>query len=156
MLDFAPHSIVVTTDLSPASTAAYPAARSLALAYDATVTLLLCIDLSLHLYEGSAAEIPTLYIPEAIETLRKKAEEDLSAHLLQHFPGMPARHALREAARPVQHTIVEYLKESESDLVIMSSHGRTGFSRAILGSVAEQVLRLSHKPTLIIPAPSEA
>ncbi len=36
------------------------------------------------------------------------------------------------------------------DLVIMSTHGRTGFSRFILGSVSEKVLRISHTPVLII------
>lgn len=36
------------------------------------------------------------------------------------------------------------------DLVIMSTHGRTGFSRFILGSVSEKVLRMSHTPILIV------
>ncbi|TVQ67664.1 MAG: universal stress protein [Balneolaceae bacterium] len=36
------------------------------------------------------------------------------------------------------------------DYVIMSSHGRTGFSRFLLGSVAEKVLRLCNKPVMIV------
>lgn len=36
------------------------------------------------------------------------------------------------------------------DYIIMSSHGRTGFSRFILGSVAEKVLRLAHAPVMIV------
>lgn len=38
----------------------------------------------------------------------------------------------------------------EFDFIIMSSHGRTGFSRFLLGSVAEKVLRLAHTPVMII------
>lgn len=153
MVDFAPRSIVVTTDLSPAASAAYPSARSLASAFGSTITVLVCIDLSLHLYGGSAEfEVPVGYLPEAFASVRKKTEEDLAAHLLTHFPGMPARHVVREAARPVHHTIVEYIRESDADLIIMASHGRTGVSRVMLGSVAEQVIRLAHKPTLIIPS----
>lgn len=36
------------------------------------------------------------------------------------------------------------------DYIIMSSHGRTGFSRFLLGSVAEKVLRLAHTPVMIV------
>lgn len=41
------------------------------------------------------------------------------------------------------------------DYIIMSSHGRTGFSRFLLGSVAEKVLRLAHTPVLIVENESE-
>ncbi len=41
------------------------------------------------------------------------------------------------------------------DCVIMSSHGRTGFSRFLLGSVAEKVLRLSNKPVMIVENESD-
>jgi len=36
------------------------------------------------------------------------------------------------------------------DYIIMSSHGRTGFSRFLLGSVAEKVLRLAHTPVMVV------
>ncbi len=36
------------------------------------------------------------------------------------------------------------------DLVVMSSHGKKGFSRMLLGSVAEKVLRLTHRPVIIV------
>ncbi len=41
------------------------------------------------------------------------------------------------------------------DYVIMSSHGRTGFSRFLLGSVAEKVLRLSNTPVMIVENDSD-
>ncbi|TVR15390.1 MAG: universal stress protein [Balneolaceae bacterium] len=41
------------------------------------------------------------------------------------------------------------------EYVIMSSHGRTGFSRFLLGSVAEKVLRLSHTPVMIVENESD-
>lgn len=152
MAEFLPKSIVVTTDLSPAATAAYPAARSLAVAYEATVTLLTCIDISIHLGESSAGfEMPIVYLPEAAGALKDRAETELKEHLIRHFPGMAARHAVQVAARPVHHTILQYIADSGADLVVTASHGRTGISRAILGSVAEQIARQSRKPTLIIP-----
>jgi nucleotide-binding universal stress UspA family protein len=39
---------------------------------------------------------------------------------------------------------------NDFDYVIMSTHGRTGFSRFLLGSVAEKVLRLAHTPVLVV------
>lgn len=46
--------------------------------------------------------------------------------------------------------IVEYAKQSGCDVIVMGSHGRSGIPRAILGSVAEGVLRQSTVPVMII------
>ncbi|MEM6256296.1 MAG: universal stress protein [Cyanobacteria bacterium P01_D01_bin.156] len=46
--------------------------------------------------------------------------------------------------------IVDYAQEIDADLIVMPSHGRKGVSRFLLGSVAEQVVRLSHCPVLIL------
>src|SRR5699024_1617315 len=45
-------------------------------------------------------------------------------------------------------SIVE--EASAFDIIVMSTHGRTGFSRFFLGSVAEKVLRMAHVPVLIV------
>jgi len=47
--------------------------------------------------------------------------------------------------------IVDLPKELEADLIVMATHGRTGLSRFILGSVTEKVLRHSRLPMLIVP-----
>ena len=39
----------------------------------------------------------------------------------------------------------------QADLIVMGTHGRTGLRRALMGSVAEEVLRHSRRPVLIIP-----
>ena len=46
--------------------------------------------------------------------------------------------------------IVSLAESLSADMIIMSSHGRTGISRLLLGSVAERVLRLSSCPVLIV------
>lgn len=43
----------------------------------------------------------------------------------------------------------------EYDYIIMSTHGRTGFTRFLLGSVAEKVLRLSHTPVMVVEDESD-
>jgi nucleotide-binding universal stress UspA family protein len=46
--------------------------------------------------------------------------------------------------------IIEYATESGSDLIVMGSHGRTGLSRILMGSVTENVARQSPLPVTIV------
>ncbi|NEQ55392.1 MAG: universal stress protein [Leptolyngbya sp. SIO3F4] len=46
--------------------------------------------------------------------------------------------------------IVDYAQEINADLIVMPSHGRKGVSHFLMGSVAEQVVRLSPCPVLIL------
>ncbi|OTG82840.1 universal stress protein [Acinetobacter sp. ANC 4648] len=48
------------------------------------------------------------------------------------------------------HAISELADELNVDLIVMGSHGRTGFKKLALGSIAQDVLTLSHVPVLIV------
>lgn len=48
-------------------------------------------------------------------------------------------------------TIVEVAHELDVDLIIMASHTRSGLSRILMGSVAEEVLRHAQRPVLVVP-----
>jgi nucleotide-binding universal stress UspA family protein len=48
------------------------------------------------------------------------------------------------------HEIVDYAEQVEAGLVVVSSHGRSGLRRLLLGSVAERVVRLAHCPVLVL------
>ena len=47
-------------------------------------------------------------------------------------------------------SIAEFAKEKDAGLVVISSHGRTGIRRLLLGSVAERVVRLAPCPVLVL------
>lgn len=47
-------------------------------------------------------------------------------------------------------TITEFAKTQEAGLIVISSHGYTGLSRLLLGSVAERVVRLAPCPVLVL------
>jgi nucleotide-binding universal stress UspA family protein len=51
---------------------------------------------------------------------------------------------------PAAEAIVEAARTRDADLILMSSHGRSGLSRLVLGSVAETVLRATATPILLI------
>jgi nucleotide-binding universal stress UspA family protein len=57
----------------------------------------------------------------------------------------------------VVHQIIRYARDKGIGLIVLGTHGRTGVSRALLGSVAEGVVRLAPCPVLTVPAsPIEA
>ena len=51
--------------------------------------------------------------------------------------------------------VSERAEELQADLVVLGSHGRTGVSRLLLGSVAERVTRLVHCPVLVVKLPAQ-
>lgn len=53
-------------------------------------------------------------------------------------------------------TIVEYAGLADADMIVLGTHGRTGLSRMLLGSVAERVVRTSRVPVLTVRHPEFA
>jgi nucleotide-binding universal stress UspA family protein len=59
-------------------------------------------------------------------------------------------------------SIVETAGEARADLIVIGTHGRTGLSRLVIGSVAERVVRLAScpvltmKPTVVTPEAARA
>jgi universal stress protein A len=58
------------------------------------------------------------------------------------------------SGRPARE-IVRYARDKGASVIVLGTHGRTGISRVLLGSVAEAVLRLAGRPVLIVPAERE-
>jgi nucleotide-binding universal stress UspA family protein len=56
-------------------------------------------------------------------------------------------------AWPPAETITSYAEENGIDIIVMSSHGRSGLSRRAYGRVAEKILKASHIPVLMVMAP---
>ena len=46
--------------------------------------------------------------------------------------------------------IATYAQEKHAELIVIPSHGRTGITRLLIGSVAERVVRLAHCPVLVL------
>jgi nucleotide-binding universal stress UspA family protein len=49
--------------------------------------------------------------------------------------------------------LVDYASKNGVDLIVMSSHGRSGIKRWLMGSVADKVMRISNTPVLLLRAP---
>lgn len=48
------------------------------------------------------------------------------------------------------HEIADFAQREHADLIVLSSHGRTGLTRLLIGSVAEKTVRLAHCPVLVL------
>lgn len=48
------------------------------------------------------------------------------------------------------HEVARFAQEQGADLIVLSSHGRTGIKRLLIGSVAERIVRLAHCPVLVL------
>lgn len=85
-------------------------------------------------------------LPELIE---QQAEQDLREFLAKAELSAPV--AGRLLAGEPKAAILEELKTGRHDLLVLGTHGRTGLSHLVLGSVAETLTRLSPVPVLTVP-----
>ncbi len=131
------HKILVPTDFSPHSSEAIRHAADLCQHYEATLELI-------HVYNPIYYPLPDGYV--------LYSASQLSA-LLNTFDKQLARskeEALAAGAHEVEtrllqgvpaQEIVSVATDGAFDLIVMGTHGRTGFQHALVGSVAEKVVR---------------
>lgn len=53
------------------------------------------------------------------------------------------------------HVVARVAQERQCDLIVIGSHGRTGFRRILMGSTAEHIIRLAQCPVLTVKLPQE-
>lgn len=135
--------VLVPIDFSETSTKALPYASELARALRAEVTLI-------HVTEPPpASEFAYPMSAEMEKQVRKSAEELLLRVQREAFEEAIETEAIVRSGAPYQE-IVRAAARLESDLIILTTHGHTGFNRALLGSTAERVVRHSPCPALVV------
>ena len=139
--------VLVATDFSPASNAAVAYAFDLAARLGASVHLLHVIEewaLTVTYLKALDIELPGLrerVIDEANATLRALAASMAGG-------STSATTEVREG-RPSE-VIIEVAGSREADLIVVGTHGRSGVAHAVLGSVAERVVRTAPCPVLTV------
>ena len=97
---------------------------------------------------GKLAEMPDVY-DEVVATTYREAEDYLTA-LQARLASARVSIEYRSAAGGIARQILDYAAEEDIDLMVLSSHGRTGVDRWIHGSVAQKVLSSCACSTLIV------
>ena len=141
--------ILCPVDFSKSSVAAYDHAQSLARHYQAKLSLQHVVDSVLPFYEYYA---PANYFDEIFQRIRDDARQQLQNFAKSHTRnGVQPECLVHEGA--VTDSILSFAEAQKVDLIVMGTHGLKGVDRAILGSVADKVLRKAHCPVLVIPKP---
>jgi nucleotide-binding universal stress UspA family protein len=94
------------------------------------------------------------YLPEVMDNIRNNAENSLERTMEKNVPGTLRAKAVLLEGSPADE-IGEYAKEVNADLIVIATHGQSGWRRFMFGSVTEKVMRLSKSPVLIIGAPEK-
>lgn len=149
---------MLTSDGSALARSAVPHGLALAAAGPATVLLVAAVD---SVEELRAEGAPTGWLDlggggsdEQIETSAEEQRRLATEHLEELRADLSAggvvaveEHVVAGSAGPA---IVEAAARLECDLVVMATHGRSGLGRALLGSVADHVVRHAGCPVLLV------
>ena len=140
--------ILLPVDFSEHSLAAFGHGALLASAFGGRLELVHVVEHVLHTHPpfwvGEAALADELHrqaltsaeltLKKLLAKLPKDAAVEVETHVLSgSLPG----------------ALVDYATESKADLIVISTHGRTGFARWLMGSVSERVLRAARCPVLV-------
>ena len=136
--------ILVPTDFSPQAENALKVAVQIAQKNDSEIYLLHSLEMPLHLgNSGGSGGLPeSLYF---IKLAENNFEELLEKDYLQ---GVKIKEAIGHAE--IYEDIAEAVNKNNIDLVIMGSHGSSGFKEMFIGSNTEKVVRTSETPVLVI------
>ena len=140
--------ILVPTDFSDHSERAAAYAVELAKRYEAEVVC--CIHVSDIPADLLATSNYYMTGPsdEFIEKIRQESRTALDAFVAKNLQGVPVQTAFLEGRPFVE--IIRYARDNEIDLIVISTHGRSGIKHALFGSVSEQVVRKAPCPVLVV------
>lgn len=139
--------ILVPIDFSEHSTRALGYARTLAEKFGASLHLLTVVPDPFVLPDPTQWYVP---LPEGYaEGLRKDADSHLRG-LLTQAEQKPLRAESVVAFGDPYREILAYAKRASVDLIVMGTHGRSGVAHALMGSVAEKVVRTAPCPVLTV------
>jgi nucleotide-binding universal stress UspA family protein len=140
--------ILVPTDFSEDSERAAAYAVELARRYEAEAVH--CVHVSDIPADLLATSAYAMTGPgEAfVEQVRAESRKSLQAFVAKHLPGAAVQTAFLEGRAFVE--IIRYARENDIDLIVISTHGRSGIKHALFGSVAEKVVRKAPCPVLVV------
>jgi nucleotide-binding universal stress UspA family protein len=139
--------ILAPVDFSEPSSAALETAIAFARAFGATIELVhVAADAAYPLPPPVDVAVPPLDMAKIMEEVERtlSAEQDRVG-----AAGVPCE-STTLVGRP-DTEIVSHADDTQADLIVMGTHGRSGLAHVLMGSVAERVAQHAHCPVLIVP-----
>jgi nucleotide-binding universal stress UspA family protein len=142
--------VLLPTDGSEGTDAVVENAREIANRFDAEVHVLHVVDQRLSRLAQEYRDLGTDVGQTATDELGEVGQEAVAAVASQLSDDISVTEAVVEG---VPHeAILAYAADEDMDLIVMGTHGRTGLSRSLLGSVTERVVRSADVPVLTVRA----
>jgi len=111
----------------------------------------------LHLRRGYATiEVDYMKIQEntaRVEYLMKSSAAEYLKQVVSRFKSNGARLIAQVMVGKTADQLVQYAEANQIDLILIATHGRSGLSRWVRGSIADRILRAAHVPVLMVRAP---
>jgi universal stress protein A len=136
--------ILCATDFSDTAEAAWEVACDLARTHQAQLVLVHAF-IELPVYP----EVAVASVQRVWEEQRLWVQQALDQRVeAANARGLTARAVLKTG--PAPEAVVDAATEERADLIVIGTHGRTGLTRLVIGSVAERVVRIAPCPVLIV------
>lgn len=146
-------NILVPTDFSDFSRYALNYAVTFAQTFKAKITL---IHVTPERELDSLRQVSTFFEPGQLENLLKERESEDRKQLEEFIPPELKKGITVETIHKVGIPfldIIKTAKQRKADLIVIATHGRSGLSHMLFGSVAEKVVRQAPCPVLSIRHP---
>ena len=140
--------ILFATDFSTPSVRAFQAAMDLAKQNKAQLAIFHAL-IPAVIYDEGETTYPALYSQIEVES-KKQAEAGL-ARLKARAEKAKIKTVAQMRKGPAADQILKAAKSQRADLIVVGTHGRTGLSKLLLGSVASRVISMADRPVLTVP-----
>jgi nucleotide-binding universal stress UspA family protein len=141
--------MLAPTDFSEYSKQAVVSALELARTFGAKLTILHVVELPPSPAEGYVPPAVNATWPTFLDDLKRQATQDL-AQVVPEAESSDVEVVRLVAVGSPHRKIIDTAEAAQVDLIVMATAGRSGFSRLIMGSIAERVLRTATCPVLTI------
>lgn len=140
--------LLVATDFSLPSKAAVQLAAELSRRYEAPLTLI-------NVYEPTTYMVPDgfqFYTATQVESILGEFAKALTGTKREAESAGALNVTTQQLEGIASSQIVEFARTGNYDLIVIGTHGRKGLQRALIGSVAEKVVRTAPCPVLVAPS----
>jgi nucleotide-binding universal stress UspA family protein len=142
--------ILAPIDGSDTARRAFDVALAMARENGAELIPLYVVDVPMTAYEAPGFD-PSILRDAYLEEGERLKADALAAMKRDGVKGEPRVVEAEAPGRDIAECILNEVRTAHADLVVMGTHGRRGFKRFMLGSVAERFVRIACCPVLLIP-----
>lgn len=144
-------NVLVATDFSEPSAAALEYGRALARTFGASLHVLHVVDNVL--IPGAFPDAIPLYVPELLKDMIAVGQQHLDAVIREDDRRELDATGVVLTCNGTARGITEHAADMKADVIVIGTHGRSGWSHLMMGSIAEKVVRTAPCPVLTVHHP---